>query len=123
MMKLYANAYKSILKTNFMLLIIAIVLLFFTFGYWLGIPVFIVSMWLFELNTPWYVQVIGVSLSVGILISLFFIPINLKVARRVAEIKDQSALSQLIRIQLTFVLLFAVSFVLVCVGFLFVNKS
>ncbi|WP_397538494.1 hypothetical protein [Rummeliibacillus pycnus] len=91
--------------------------------FWAGVPIFIVSKWLFELNTPWYVQFTGVTLSVGMLLSLFFIPINLKVAKTVAEIKCQSTLGRFIKIQLTFVVVFAFVFVIVCGVFILFASS
>ena len=116
MLKLYRNAYKFILKTDFMLLVIALVSIFFTAFIWVGVPVFVMSDWLSKFNIPIYVIIFIVPIIMGFILSLYFIPLNLKVARRVAKIKGQSDLSQLIWIQLAFVLLFAVSIVLVCVG-------
>lgn len=110
-MKLYGNAYKFILKKDFMLLIIVFVLIFFTSFIWFGVPVFIISGWMFKLEFPVYIQLIVVSLSVGILLSLYFVPFNIKVAKKVAEIKQQSTKSRFIRIQSSFVLLFTMIFV------------
>jgi len=70
-----------------MLLIIAIALLFFTFAYWIGVPLFVIGNILSELHAPIFIQGVCISISVGLLFSLPFIPINLKVAKLGALIK------------------------------------
>ena len=96
-----------------MLLIIAIALLFFTFAFWIGIPVFVFGNILSELNTPIFIQGVCISIAVGLLFSIFFIPINLKVAKMVGEMKQVSSTQAFSRLHLTFALLSAIFFYLI----------
>lgn len=107
-MSLYSRAYAFVLKKNFMLLIIAITLLILTFGYWIGIPYFVVGNMLSELNAPVFIQGICISMSAGFFFSLFFISINFKVAKMVGEKKRQSTSQAFTRLQVAFVLLIAI---------------
>lgn len=101
-MGLYREAYVSVLKKDFMLLIIAIGLAFFTFAYWIGIPLFVVGDMLDNLHMPTLISIVCVFLLIGLLLSLFFIPLNLKVARVVRIAKQQSMLKTFTRLQLGF---------------------
>lgn len=113
MMGIYLEAYASVLKKNFMLLIIALVLVFFTFSYWIGIPLFVVSNILDKLHMPIFISIVCTILSAGLLLSLLFIPLNLKAARVVGELKQQSTLQAFIHLQMRFVLFCAISIGLV----------
>lgn len=112
-MSLYSKAYAFVLKKNFMLLIIAITLLVLTFGYWIGIPYFVVGNMLSELNAPVLIQGICISMSAGLFFSLFFIPINFKVAKMVGEKKQQSTSQSFTRLQVAFVLVCAIIFYII----------
>jgi len=112
-MNLYAKAYALVLKKNFMLLIIILVLLFFTFGFWIGLPYILVGYSLFELNAPVFIQKVGISLSAGLLFSLFFIPINFIVAKKVGEMRQRGTSQEFIRLQSAFTVLSAIVFYLI----------
>jgi len=112
-MSLYSKAYAFVLRENFMLLIIAIALLFFTFAFWIGIPVFVFGNILSELDTPIFIQGVCISIAVGLLFSIFFIPINLKVAKIVGEMKQESTTQAFSRLHLAFALLSAIVFYLI----------
>lgn len=86
-MKLYWQAYKYILKKDIMLLIIACFMLFFTFGLWVGLPVWVISVYIEQYTNSILLVIIIVPISVGLFFSLYFMPINIKVARRIAHIK------------------------------------
>lgn len=107
-MGLYGKSYVFVLKKNFMLLIIAAALLVLTFGFWFGIPLFVIAEILSELNLSFFIQAVSVSISIGLLFSLFFIPINLKVSKMVGEKQEQSILQTFMRLQLAFVLVSAI---------------
>ena len=92
-----------------MLLVIALVLVFFTFAFWIGIPIFLVGDILVELHIPYFIMIMCIFLSSGLLFSLLFIPLNLKVASMIGKLKQQSTLQAFTRLQLGFVLLCAVS--------------
>ncbi|CAM3138217.1 hypothetical protein FITA111629_05860 [Filibacter tadaridae] len=116
-MRLYREAYIFVLKKNYMLLTIATALLILTFGFWIGIPLFVVGNIFAELNASILIQGVCVFISAGLLFSLFFIPLNLKVAKRVGEMKQQSTLQTFIRLHLAFILLSAV---VLCLLFLLI---
>jgi len=98
-----------------MLLIIAIALMFVTFGNWIGVPLFVIGNILSELNAPIFIQGVCISMSVGLLFSVFFIPINLKVAKMVGEIRQESTKQIFSRLHLTFILISAIVFFLVVI--------
>ena len=102
MMGTYREAYASVLKKNFMLLIIALVLVFFTFAYWIGIPLFVVSSMLDKLHMSIFISIVCIFLSAGLLFSLLFIPLNIKVAGVVGKLKQQSTLQAFIHLHLRF---------------------
>lgn len=112
-MSIYREAYAIVLKKNFMLLIIGLVLVFFTFAYWVGIPVFVVGGMLDELRMPNFISIVILFLSAGFLFSVLFIPLNIKVAHVVGKLKQQSTLQAFTRLQLRFILLCTVSICLV----------
>ena len=91
-----------------MLLIIAAALLVLTFGYWIGIPIFVVGNMLSKINIPLFINSVCILISAGLMFSLFFIPINLKVAKVVGEMQEQSTLQTFIRLQLVFILVSAI---------------
>lgn len=113
MMSIYWEAYATVLKKNFMLLIIGLVLVFFTFAYWVGIPVFVVGGMFDELRMPNFISIVILFLSAGFLFSVLFIPLNIKVAHVVGKLKQQSTLQAFTRLQLRFILLCTVSICLV----------
>lgn len=113
MMGLYREAYVSVLKKDFMLLIIAIVLVFFTFAYWIGIPIFYIGDVLSELNVPSFISIVCIFLSAGLLFSLSFIPLNIKVAQVVGKSKQQSTFQAFTRLQSRFSFFCAASICLV----------
>jgi hypothetical protein len=102
--------YIDVLKKNFMLAIIALVLLFPTFFIWAGIPIFIVGRAVGGLTASPIVFYLSVSLSGGVLFSLYFLPINLKVARRLAVAKGCGSLNAFLRIEAGWVAVVALIF-------------
>lgn len=103
-MNLYYKAYVDVLKSEFMLLVIGVALLFFTFGLWAGFPLFIVGAVLADWNTPGNLILPIVFLLTGLLFSLYFVPIHLQVAKKVAKIKQQKTMFCFIKMQTGFML-------------------
>ncbi|MEK3953854.1 hypothetical protein [Psychrobacillus sp. FSL K6-1464] len=109
-MTYYNRAFRLIIKQNFMLLIISIVLLVVTLGFWVGIPVFVIGNILTKFNIPVFIHIVCISISVGLFFSLYFIPFHLKVAHLVGKMKNESTIKAFGRLQLVFVLLSATAF-------------
>lgn len=103
-MSVYLNSYSNVLKKNFMLVIIASILLVITFFIWAGVPIFIIGNAVAKITSQLIIIYLCVLLSAGFLFSLYFFPINLKVAKNVAEVKHSSVISSFIRIQCFWVL-------------------
>lgn len=109
-MKFYFHSYLKVLKKNFMLLIMALVLLIPTFFIWAGVPFFIIGIAVADLTSNLILIHLGISLSGGLLFSLYFAPINLKVARSIADIKHRGLIYSFIRIEAIWILVGALIF-------------
>ncbi|ASK64152.1 hypothetical protein CFK37_19340 [Virgibacillus phasianinus] len=112
-MQLYCDSYLAVLKNNFMLIIMAFVLLIVTFFIWVGFPIFVIGIVVADITSNFVLTHIGVSLSVGLLFSLYFIPINLKVAKNIAVIKSRGPMNSFIRIEAVWILVGAFIFELI----------
>lgn len=121
-MKLYWQTYKYILKKDIMLLIVACFMLFLTFGLWLGLPVWVISVYIAQFTNSIFLVFIIVPISVGIFFSLYFMPINIKVARSIAHIKKSNTWKILLQIESVFVLIIAVIFILTVFILLLANQ-
>lgn len=122
-MNLYSKTYLQVLKKNFILLMITIALLFFTFAFWIGVPVYIISDILSKFKTPQSIQNISILIGIGFLFSIFFIPINFKVAEVFHKIKSQNFLPLFIRIHLGFILFATIFFSLIFYIIILIEKS
>ncbi len=109
------------LKKDIMLVLIALVLLFFTFGYWLVIPVFYVSLKISNITNSIIINYLCILFSVGFLFSLYFLPINLKVARNIAISKKHSFLSCFLMIEVVWIVVAAILFGIAIIIFLHLN--
>lgn len=109
----YFNSYLSVLKRNFMLAIIGLILLIPTFFIWAGIPFFIVGSAVGDLTTNPILVYLSISLSGGLIISLYFLPINLKVAREMAIRKKVSTLNLFLRLESMWIIAVAIVYVIV----------
>lgn len=69
-----------------MLVLMALVLLAVTFFIWTGVPFFIISSLVAELTSNFVIVYLCISLSGGILFSLYFVPLHLKVAKNIGNI-------------------------------------
>ena len=111
-MKMYFHNYIKVLKRNYMLVFMAIVLLVFTFFIWAGFPFFIIGSSVSNLTTNVAIIYFCISLSGGILFTLYFVPINLKVAKSMAPFKKQSVIRSFIQIQVIWIFICTVIFAL-----------
>lgn len=112
-MNLYLQSYLNVLKRNFMLVMMASILIVLTFGIWAGIPLFIIGIAVADLTANLAIIHFCISVSVGLLFSLFFVPINLKVAKHIADIKHRGVVISFVRIQTIWILVCAVIFEIV----------
>jgi len=106
----YCNSYLNVLKGNFMLVLIASVLLILTLFIWAGIPAFIIGSAVASLTTNQFLINLCVSLSGAIIFSLYFLPINLKVAQHIAVTKKRSSYNSFIRIEIMWIVVVATIF-------------
>lgn len=106
-MTLYVKQFKQVLKTNFMLLLMAFMLLAITFFIWLSIPIFLVGTMLANVTTNVVILHVGMALLSGVLFSLYFIPFNLKLAHYVALEKRENKLLTFFQIQLIYIIISA----------------
>lgn len=108
----YYRLYVDVLKKNFMLVVMALVLLLLTFFIWAGIPVYFVGQVHDHFIASKYLIYVGISLSGGLLFSLYILPINLKVARNIAVERNISILHSFLRLETGWVLVGAFIWVL-----------
>lgn len=98
-MNLYIQNYSSVLKKNFMLIVMALVLLVVTFIIWAGVPFFIIGSLVAEATSNPIIIYFCISLSGGFLFSFYFVPVNLRVAKNIANIKSRGVISSFVQIQ------------------------
>ena len=114
-MNLYFQNYIIVLKRNFILVIIASLLLILTFFIWAGLPIFIIGGLVADLTANLAIIHFCIALSAGFLFSLFFVPINLKVAKNIATLRSRGVGRSFIYIQITWTLVCSVIFELVLI--------
>lgn len=82
-----------------MLVVIALMLLIPTFFIWAGIPFFFVGSAVSNLTANPILIHLCIALSGGLIFSVYFLPINLIVARKIAVIKKQSSIYSFLRLE------------------------
>lgn len=112
-MSLYFQNYSIVLKKNFMLMIMASVLLVITFFLWAGVPVFMIGSLISKITSNLAIIHLCISFSGGFLFSLFFVPINLKVAKHIANVKNRSVLISFMRIEIIWIFACSLIFLIV----------
>lgn len=103
-MKLYINNYIEVIKNNPFLFLIIVVLLAFSFGFWVGVPLFVLLGWFFEITSNIVISIIAMFLFMGLFFSVYFIPMHLKVSKNIAEIISKSIIITFFKIQIVFIL-------------------
>ncbi|WP_010530181.1 hypothetical protein [Lentibacillus jeotgali] len=109
-MNIYYHSYLKSLKKNFMLVIMALILLIPTFFIWAGVPFFIIGGLVENITTKPLLVYISILLSGGFLFSLYFVPINLKAAKNMANTMGCDVVKALICIQTIFIIVCSVIF-------------
>lgn len=109
-MNRYVQSYLMVLKRNFMLLIMALVLLILTFFIWAGVAVFIIGGAVSNVISNPTLIFLCISVSGGFLFSLYFLPINFKFAEHKAKAKRNNPVKYLIRIHVIFISLCSLGF-------------
>lgn len=109
-MDLYLQNYVKVLKSNFMLLIMVLLLIVLTFFIWAGFPIFIVGGFIAKFTANLVISHLCIALSGGFIFSLFFAPINFKAAKNVAVIKQLNVRKVFLRIQTTWILVSSIIF-------------
>lgn len=111
-LNLYLNSYIKVLKTNYMLVLVASVLIT-VFFIWAGVPFFIVPSLLSKLTSNFVIVFLCISLSSGVLFSLYFVPLNLKVAKNIGNIKGSHTSKSFIYLQTIFIFVSSLVFAIV----------
>ncbi|PIC56485.1 hypothetical protein CSV80_14670 [Sporosarcina sp. P12(2017)] len=106
-MSYYYNSYLHVVKREFMFIIMAAVLLVLTFFIWVGVPVFIIGSAVASLTTSQFLVNLCISFSIAIIFSLYFLPINFKVAQDIAVTKKRSTYNSFIRIEIMWIVAIA----------------
>lgn len=107
-MRYYYDMYINVMKKNFMLVIIAVILLFPTFFIWAGVPFFLVSNALNNIMINQILVYLGISISGSLIFSLYFLPINLKVAQNIAITRKSSVLHSFLKLKISWIIVGAV---------------
>ncbi|PIC85930.1 hypothetical protein CSV72_11300 [Sporosarcina sp. P20a] len=106
-MSYYYNSYLHVVKREFMLVIMAAILLVVTSFIWVGVPVFMIGGAVASLTTSQFLVNLCISFSVAIIFSLYFLPINFKVAQEIAVTKKRSIYNSFIRIEIMWIVAIA----------------
>jgi len=96
-----------------MLVTMAFALLVFTFFLWSGVPVFMIGSFVSELTSNLAIIHFSISISGGILISIYFVPINLKVAKHIASVKKRNVWIYFMGIEIIWVLVCSLIFAVI----------
>lgn len=96
-----------------MLVLMAMILLAVTFFIWAGVPFFIIPSLVAELTSNFVIVYLCISLSGGFLFSLYFVPINLKVAKNIGNIKGKHTTVSFMYLQTIFILVSSLIFAIV----------
>ena len=99
----YYNSYVTVLKREWMLLIIAFVLLVVTFFVWAGVPIFIIGRAVASLTASPFLVNLCISFSAAILFSLYFLPFNFKVAHNIVAVTNRKLYHSFIRIEIIWI--------------------
>ena len=113
-MKLYLQT----VKTNIMLVFAAMALLIVTAGIWLGLPVIGLPALFDGVKLPIAVYVSTVSISAGVLFSLYFLPLHISFARAAAAERKKGTAAVLLKTQTVFAGVSACIFAAVYAGIL-----
>ena len=94
-----------------MLVVMALVLLAVTFFIWAGVPFFIIGSLVADLTSNFVIIYLCISLSGGFLFSFYFVPFNLKVAKNIASLKDDSIAISFMYLQTIWIIVSSLIFI------------
>ncbi|WP_249872841.1 hypothetical protein [Oceanobacillus saliphilus] len=114
-MNLYLHNYLDVFKRNFMLVVMALVLLAVTFFIWAGVPFFLIGSLVADLTSNFVIIYLCISLSGGFLFSFYFVPFNLKVAKNIGNIKGDSVTISFMYLQTLWIIVSSLIFGIVLV--------
>lgn len=92
-MNIYVHNYFRVWKENLIIALVIVMLLPLTFGFWYGVPLFVLGDFLSQWNIPVPVYILMISFTIGLLFSLFLLPFNLKYAQKVAVKQQKNTFS------------------------------
>jgi hypothetical protein len=114
-LNLYIHNYIEVLKKNFMLVVMALGLLVVTFFIWTGVPFFLIGSILADFTTNIIIVFVCVSLSGGFLFSLYFVPLNLKVAKEISRIRGIRTTKSFMHVQSVWIIISSLIFAVVLI--------
>jgi hypothetical protein len=114
-LNLYIHNYIEVLKKNFMLVVMALGLLVVTFFIWAGVPFFLIGSILADFTTNIIIVFVCVSLSGGFLFSLYFVPLNLKVAKEISRIRGIRTTKSFMHVQSVWIIISSLIFAVVLI--------
>ncbi|WP_449539723.1 hypothetical protein [Ferdinandcohnia sp. Marseille-Q9671] len=109
-MSLYFQNYTYVLKKNYMLVIMSSMLLLLTFFIWAGVPVFVIGSAVSDVTANFVIVHLCMSLTGGFLFSLYFVPINVKVAAHRANLKQTNVVRPFVYIQTMWIIVSSIIF-------------
>lgn len=112
-MDLYVKSYLRVLRRDFMLVAMAFVLLAVTFGIWAGVPFFLIGSFVGDFTSNVAIIYFSISLSGGFLVSVYFVPFHLNVAKYIAGLKSCNPVRTFGYLQLVWVVVSSFAFGLV----------
>lgn len=102
--------YFQSIKNNIFIFLITLMILFLTFGFWCGVPLFGLINIFSETSLPFSLQFVLISLSVGFCFSLFYIPLHFLFAKEYAANKQEHILTTFLKAQGILIIVVSVFF-------------
>ena len=102
--------YFRTMKKNIFLFLMTLMVLILTSGFWYGVPLFGLTAFFFEMNTPRFIHFILICLSVGFCFSIICIPFHLSFAKEYAINKKKNMINTFFITQGTLIMFVAFLF-------------
>lgn len=102
--------YIQSIKKNIFLFIMTLMILFLTFGFWCGVPLFGLTIFFYEMSLPFFIQFVLICLSIGFCFSLFCIPLHVSFAKEYALNKQKHMLIIFLKAQSILIIIVAIIF-------------
>lgn len=101
------------IKKNIFIFLATLMILFLTFGFWCGVPLFSIIIIFSEMSLPLFFQFVLICWSVGFCFSLICIPLNLLFAKEYALNKQVPIIKILLKAQGIMIMVVAFVFAIV----------